>query len=113
MRGHGLAARVKEARKHEAVLGARDRERQVLGVVVGRANSGSGGQHAAGQELLLKAERLLSADERQLVDLRKEGLGWDAIALKVGGSAEALRKKLARAVDRIAHRLDLDDFRHE
>jgi len=70
-------------------------------------------QHVAGKELLEHAERLLTEEERELVELRKEGLEWDAIAEKVGGSAEALRKKLARAVDRVAHRLNLDDYRHE
>lgn len=64
----------------------------------------------AGQELLVEAERLMSAEERQLVELRKEGIEWDAIAQKVGGAPEALRKKLARAVDRVAHQLNLDDF---
>ena len=56
------------------------------------------------------AERLLSAKERQLVELRKEGLEWGAIADKLGGSPEALRKQLARAVDRVAHQLQLDDI---
>jgi RNA polymerase sigma-70 factor (ECF subfamily) len=69
--------------------------------------------HVAGQELFDEAQRLLSADERQLVELRKEGLEWGAIAEKLGGSPEALRKKLARAVDRVAHQLQLDDFCYE
>jgi RNA polymerase sigma factor (sigma-70 family) len=64
----------------------------------------------AGKELLEKAERLMSAEERQLVELRKEGLDWDAIAEKLEGTPEALRKKLARAADRVAHQLKLDTF---
>ena len=32
---------------------------------------------------------------------------------RLGGTPEALRKKLARAADRIAHQLHLDDYRHE
>lgn len=70
-------------------------------------------QIVSGQELLLKADRLLSDEERQLRELRKEGLDWSAIAEQVGGSPEALRKKLARALDRVAHELDLDDYSHE
>jgi RNA polymerase sigma factor (sigma-70 family) len=70
-------------------------------------------QHVAGKELLEHAERYLTDEERELVELRKEGLDWDTIAAKLGGTAEALRKKLARAVDRVAHRLKLDDYRHE
>jgi RNA polymerase sigma factor (sigma-70 family) len=69
--------------------------------------------HVAGQEMLEEAQRLMSADERQLVELRKEGLEWGAIAKKLSGSPEALRKKLARAVDRVAHQLELDDYCHE
>jgi RNA polymerase sigma factor (sigma-70 family) len=70
-------------------------------------------QIVAGQELLLKADRLLTDEERQLRELRKEGLDWAAIAKQVGSSPEALRKKLARAMDRVAHELDLDDYCHE
>jgi RNA polymerase sigma factor (sigma-70 family) len=67
----------------------------------------------AGKELLEKAERLMSAEERQLVELRKDGLDWDAIAEKLGGTPEALRKKLARAADRVARQLKLDTFSDE
>jgi RNA polymerase sigma factor (sigma-70 family) len=70
-------------------------------------------QNVSGRELLDAAERLLSAEEQQLVELRKEGLGWDAIAEQLGGKPDALRKKLARAVDRVAHKLELDDYCHE
>jgi RNA polymerase sigma factor (sigma-70 family) len=70
-------------------------------------------QHMAGQELLREAEQRMSAEERQLVELRKDGLEWTAIAEQVGGTAEALRKKLARAVDRVAHELQLDDYSDE
>jgi RNA polymerase sigma factor (sigma-70 family) len=70
-------------------------------------------QIVAGEELLLKADRLLSDEERQLRELRKEGLDWAAIAEQLGSSPEALRKKLARAMDRVAHELDLDDYSHE
>jgi RNA polymerase sigma-70 factor (ECF subfamily) len=77
------------------------------------ADDPSPSQQVSGKELLEHAERLLTPDERELVALRKEGMEWDAIAAKLGGSAEALRKKLARAVDRVAHRLNLDDYHHE
>lgn len=67
----------------------------------------------AGRELFDEAQRQMSAEERQLVELRKDGLEWGAIAAKLGGSPEALRKQLARAVDRVAHQLQLDDYCHE
>lgn len=69
--------------------------------------------HVSGQELFDAAQRLLSAEERHLVELRKEGLAWTAIAAQLGGSPEALRKQLARAVDRVVHQLQLDDYCHE
>jgi RNA polymerase sigma-70 factor (ECF subfamily) len=70
-------------------------------------------RQVAGQELLLEVERRLSPEEWQLVQLRNQGLEWSAIAAMQGGSPEALRKKLARAIDRVAHELGLDDFSHE
>jgi RNA polymerase sigma factor (sigma-70 family) len=70
-------------------------------------------QQVAGQELLLMAQQLLSPEERELVELRKDGLEWGAIAERLGGTPESLRKKLARAVERVAHQLDLDDYSDE
>ena len=67
-------------------------------------------QIVAGEELLVQADRLLTDEERKLRELRKEGHDWAAIAEQLGSSPEALRKKLARAMDRVAHELDLDDY---
>jgi RNA polymerase sigma factor (sigma-70 family) len=64
----------------------------------------------AARELLDEVRRRLSDDERRLMELRAEGLDWAAVAAQLGGSAEALRKKLARAVDRAARALGLDDL---
>jgi RNA polymerase sigma factor (sigma-70 family) len=63
----------------------------------------------AGQELLEEAQRLLSPDERKLAELRREGLEWTAIAERLGGNPETLRKQLARAMDRVVQQLHLDD----
>jgi DNA-directed RNA polymerase specialized sigma24 family protein len=46
-------------------------------------------------------------DERALAEKRTEGVDWVAIANEHGDSAEALRKKLARAVERVRLQLDL------
>jgi RNA polymerase sigma-70 factor (ECF subfamily) len=61
----------------------------------------------AGQELLRRFRDSLSGEERQLVDLRGEGLGWADVAARLGGTAQARRMQLARAVDRIARELGL------
>ncbi len=66
-------------------------------------------QYAAAQELLEETRRRLSLEERRLLDLRQQGWEWNEIAAEVGGSPEALRKKLTRAVDRVAQELGLDE----
>jgi RNA polymerase sigma-70 factor (ECF subfamily) len=65
-------------------------------------------QYVAAQELLQKARHLLTPEERQLLELREQGLGWAEIATARGVSPEALRKQLARAVSRAARTLGLD-----
>jgi RNA polymerase sigma-70 factor (ECF subfamily) len=72
------------------------------------ANGLSPALQAQGKELLQEFRKRLSAEERQLADERALGRQWEQIAAARGGSAEALRKRLARAVDRIAQELDLD-----
>jgi RNA polymerase sigma-70 factor (ECF subfamily) len=74
------------------------------------AGDPSPSRHVAARELLEEIRRRLSPDERQLAELRAAGLEWAVIAAQVGGSPEALRKKLARAVDRAARALGLDDI---
>jgi RNA polymerase sigma-70 factor (ECF subfamily) len=77
------------------------------------ALEGTPSQFVAGQELLREADKLMTPDEIQLRELRKEGLDWAAIADQLGSSPEALRKKLTRALDRVAHELKLDDDENE
>jgi RNA polymerase sigma-70 factor (ECF subfamily) len=68
---------------------------------------------AAGRELLEEVRRRLSADERQVADLRAEGRSWPEVAAALGGTPEARRKQLTRALDRIAQQLGLDEDDHE
>jgi len=56
----------------------------------------------AGKELLEKARLRLSEEERQLVELRGQGLSWEEVAASLGGTAGARRNQLARALDRVA-----------
>ncbi len=67
------------------------------------------GEEVAGRDLLEEVRRRLSPEERRLMEMRGRGAGWEAIADEVGGGAEALRKKLTRAIDRVAGELGLDD----
>jgi hypothetical protein len=67
----------------------------------------------AGRELLETFRQRLSVEERQLADLRAQGSGWADIAATVGGTAQARRKQLARAVERVAKELGLDEASNE
>jgi RNA polymerase sigma-70 factor (ECF subfamily) len=65
-------------------------------------------EQVADRELFQEVLRRLSPEERRLVELRHEGRDWAAIAAACGGSPEALRKQLARALARVADQLGLD-----
>jgi RNA polymerase sigma-70 factor (ECF subfamily) len=67
----------------------------------------------AGRELLRKVRQGLSQEELQLADLRAEGLTWPQIAARLGGEAQARRRQLSRALDRIAGQLGLDEVNDE
>ena len=60
----------------------------------------------AGRELLEEVRRRLTEEERRLADLRGQGCVWAEIAARLGGTAEACRKQLARALDRVEHQLE-------
>src|SRR5262249_62384788 len=90
----------------------RDRGR-VVGATAGRRDVAAGevspSREVAARELLEEARRLLSPDERALLERREQGDDWAAIAAELGGSPDALRVRLARAVDRVAERLGLEE----
>lgn len=66
-------------------------------------------QIVAGRELLVEMRRRLSDDERQLADLRSQGLGWPDIAGRLGGTPQARRVQLGRAMDRVLRELGLEE----
>jgi RNA polymerase sigma-70 factor (ECF subfamily) len=76
------------------------------------APDSSPSQHVAGEELLEKARGVLSPDEWHLLQLRQEGRKWADIAGQLGGTAEGLRKQLARAVARVIRVLGLMEVGH-
>lgn len=63
----------------------------------------------AGRDLLNRFRESLTDDERQLADRRAEGRTWDEIAAELGGNPKTLCKQLARAADRVARHLGLDE----
>src|SRR5262249_23259623 len=71
----------------------------------GPAAAPSPSRLVAGRELLAEVNRRLSREERALADLRADGCEWTEVAARLGGTAEARRKQLARAVDRVEQQL--------
>src|SRR5262249_33743202 len=66
-------------------------------------------QQALRKDLVDEVRRRLPPDERRLQNLRDQGLEWAEIAAQVGGSPEALRKRLARVIDDVARELGLEE----
>jgi RNA polymerase sigma factor (sigma-70 family) len=75
--------------------------------VVGTGPSPS--EQVAGKELLERFRGSLSTEERVLADLRGQGFAWPDIAARLGGTAQARRMQLTRAVERVARELGLDE----
>jgi RNA polymerase sigma-70 factor (ECF subfamily) len=71
------------------------------------------GRRVAARELLQEFRGRLADEERQLVDRRARGETWAQIAADLGGTPEARRKELTRALNRIAQELGLDEFTHD
>jgi RNA polymerase sigma-70 factor (ECF subfamily) len=65
-------------------------------------------QQATGRDLLAQVRLQLTPEERLLADRRGEGWTWPEIADAVGGTPQALRKQLARALDRVTRLLGID-----
>ena len=78
---------------------------------LGRANAQEGdpGEIVADRELLNKFRECLSQEERQLAEWRSQGASWAEIAAHLGGTPDARRLQLSRAVDRVAGELGLEE----
>jgi RNA polymerase sigma-70 factor (ECF subfamily) len=59
-------------------------------------------------ELIAEAKKKLTPEEQQLVDLRSDGKSWDEIAAELGGTAQARRMQLARAMERVTESLGIE-----
>ena len=73
------------------------------------SKSPSPSKQFAVRDLVQEIERRLSAEERRILEMKNQGHQWAAIAAEVGGTPEASRRRLARALDRVAKQLGLDD----
>jgi RNA polymerase sigma-70 factor (ECF subfamily) len=108
VKGHRALRR--DFRRVEQRSGASDEDdRSIASGVEGLAGPDhTPSSEVATRELLAEARRRLSVDELALLERREQGSEWTEIALELGASPEAIRKRLARAVDRVAHELGLD-----
>jgi RNA polymerase sigma-70 factor (ECF subfamily) len=61
------------------------------------------------KDLLEQFRIRLDPLERTVSDRRADGRSWGEIAAALGGTPESLRKRLTRALDRVARELGLDD----
>jgi RNA polymerase sigma factor (sigma-70 family) len=101
---------VQQTRRQRALR--RDLRRDVSlheGIPHAAAADPSPSRIAIGREMLDALRGKLTIEERQLADLRSQGCEWAEIAQRLGGSPQALRKKLARAANRAARALGLDE----
>jgi RNA polymerase sigma-70 factor (ECF subfamily) len=65
-------------------------------------------QQAMLKELMVEAQKRLTPEEQHLAEQRRNGLDWQQIAQEQGRSPEAVRKQLARAIERVSRELGLD-----
>jgi len=79
----------------------------VLNAAEGREETPS--QIVAFEDLLLAVRGQFSASERYLADQRAQGRSWPALAAELHSTPEALRKQLARAVERAARTIGLEE----
>jgi RNA polymerase sigma factor (sigma-70 family) len=63
------------------------------------------------EELVREAEGMLSPDERELISLRKQGIGWIEIGNRLGEDPDCLRKRMGRTMDLVIEQLGLEEIR--
>jgi RNA polymerase sigma-70 factor (ECF subfamily) len=100
------AARGQRRQRRDVRREAADGEEALEGVA---ADAPTPSRVVAGRELLERFRAGLRDEERALADLRAQGLGWEEIAARVGGTPQARRMQLARAAGRVARALGLDE----
>jgi RNA polymerase sigma factor (sigma-70 family) len=104
--GHQVARQQAACRDHRRVEALANGERDVIGP------DSTPSRQVAQRELLSEARRRLSPDERRLMEMRGEGRQWEDIARELGATAEALRKKLTGAIERVRQELGLAEVTH-
>jgi RNA polymerase sigma-70 factor (ECF subfamily) len=63
---------------------------------------------SSAKELCQEVLNRLTAEERELVELRNRGRDWDSIAREKNSTPVVLRKRFSRALDRVLHEVGLE-----
>ena len=63
--------------------------------------------HLSYLELLHRCQELLTEEEQQMTQLRKDEKSWSEIADVLGGTADSNRKRFQRCMDRISQELQI------
>ena len=99
----------RDFRRIEDRSGSSSDDKPIAGGIEGLAGPGrTPSSEVAARELLEEARRRLLPEELSLLERRQDGREWAEIAAELGSSPEAMRKRLARGIDRVAHELGLD-----
>jgi RNA polymerase sigma factor (sigma-70 family) len=61
------------------------------------------------RELLERMRSSLTDEEREIANLRGQGLAWEQVAERLGGSVQARRMQLTRGIERVGRELGLED----
>jgi RNA polymerase sigma-70 factor (ECF subfamily) len=95
--------------KHQQAARRDVRRMQGTSAAAHRADAGpTPSQHVAADELFRECHKRLTADEEKLAEQRRLGREWADIAADWGEHPEVLRKRLARAVERVTRELGLE-----
>jgi RNA polymerase sigma-70 factor (ECF subfamily) len=77
------------------------------------ASGPSPSEVVAGEELLQAVRRELTEEEQQLAERRARGQSWAEIVAELGGTTEARRQQMKRAIARVTRRFGLDEDLHD
>lgn len=61
------------------------------------------------REQLARVRESLTDEEREIADLRGQGLSWEQVAEHLGGNGNTRRMQLSRGIERVARDLGLED----
>jgi RNA polymerase sigma factor (sigma-70 family) len=72
-------------------------------------NRPSPSENLSRRELLERMRASLTDEEREIADLRGQGLAWDEVAQRLGGNGNTRRMQLTRGIERVGRELGLED----